>query len=155
MWTTYCHVFEEDFQLIFMNHIRLLIRNQCGSHIIHGLPNPLAFQQNYSCYDGPSESGIFSLLDEPLLTSYLPASDHLLHGWFERTHGGASWLSLWWYMGHCNDGGHVHIPQYISFCTGSWVGISLSWCSLQMGVLPVGIFVRWYSGSPWWWGHRS
>ena len=42
-----------------MNHIRLLIRNQCGSHIIHGLPNPLAFQQNYSCYDGPSESGIF------------------------------------------------------------------------------------------------
>ena len=63
--------FEEDFQLIFMNHIRLLIRNQCGSHIIHGLPNPLAFQQNYSCYDGPSESGIFSPLDEPLLTSYL------------------------------------------------------------------------------------
>ena len=54
-----------------MNHIRLLIRNQCGSHIIHGLPNPLAFQQNYSCYDGPSESGIFSPLDEPLLTSYL------------------------------------------------------------------------------------
>ena len=50
-----------------MNHIRLLIRNQCGSHIIHGLPNPLAFQQNYSCYDGPSESGIFSPLDEPLL----------------------------------------------------------------------------------------
>ena len=43
-----------------MNHIRLLIRNQCGSHIIHGLPNPLAFQQNYSCYNGPSESGIFS-----------------------------------------------------------------------------------------------
>ena len=72
MWTTYCHVFEEDFQLISMNHIRLLIRNQCGSHIIHGLPNPLAFQQNYSCYDGPSESGIFSPLDEPLLTSYLP-----------------------------------------------------------------------------------
>ena len=64
--------FEEDFQLIFMNHIRLLIRNQCGSLIIHGLPNPLAFQQHYSCYDGPSESGIFSLLDEPLLTSYLP-----------------------------------------------------------------------------------
>ena len=59
MWTTYCHVFEEDFQLIFMNHIRLLIRNQCGSHIIHGLPNPLAFQQNYSRYDGPSESGSF------------------------------------------------------------------------------------------------
>ena len=54
-----------------MNHIRLLIRNQCGSHIIHELPNPLAFQQNYSCYDGPSESGIFSPLDEPLLTSYL------------------------------------------------------------------------------------
>ena len=25
----------------------------------------------YSCYDGPSESGIFSPLDEPLLTSYL------------------------------------------------------------------------------------
>ena len=71
MWTTYCHVFEEDFQLIFMNHIRLLIRNQCGSHIMHELPNPLAFQQNYSCYDGPSESGIFSPLDEPLLTSYL------------------------------------------------------------------------------------
>ena len=54
-----------------MNHIRLLVRNQCGSHIIHGLPNPLAFQQNYSCYDGPSESGIFSPIDEPLLTSYL------------------------------------------------------------------------------------
>ena len=35
------------------------------------MPNPLAFQQNYSCYDGPSESGIFSPLDEPLLTSYL------------------------------------------------------------------------------------
>ena len=42
-----------------MNHIRLLIRNQCGSHIIHGMPNPLAFQQNYSRYDGPSESVIF------------------------------------------------------------------------------------------------
>ena len=70
MWTTYCHVFEEDFQLTFMNHIRLLIRNQCGSLIIHGLPNLLAFQQNYSCYDGPNESGIFSPLDEPLLTSY-------------------------------------------------------------------------------------
>ena len=41
MWTTYCRDFEEDFQLIFMNHIRLLIRNQCGSHIIHGIPNPL------------------------------------------------------------------------------------------------------------------
>ena len=54
-----------------MNHIRLLIRNQCGSHIIHGLLNTLAFQQNYSRYDGPSESGIFSPLDEPLLTSYL------------------------------------------------------------------------------------
>ena len=45
-----------------MNHIRLLIRNQCGSHIIHGMPNPLAFQQNYSRYDGPSESGIFFFL---------------------------------------------------------------------------------------------
>ena len=42
-----------------MNHIRLLIRNQCGSHIIHGIPNPLAFQQNYSRYDGLSESGSF------------------------------------------------------------------------------------------------
>ena len=57
-----------------MNHIRLFIRNQCGSHIIHGLPNPLAFQQNYSCYDGPSESDIFSPLDQPLLTSYLQKS---------------------------------------------------------------------------------
>ena len=46
MWTTYCRDFEEDFQLIFMNHIRLLIRNQCGSHIIHAIPNPLAFQQS-------------------------------------------------------------------------------------------------------------
>ena len=45
-----------------MNHIRLLIRNQCGSHSIHGMPNPLAFQQNYSRYDGPSESGIFFFL---------------------------------------------------------------------------------------------
>ena len=36
------------------------------------MPNPLAFQQNYSCYDGPSESGIFPSLDEPVLTSYLP-----------------------------------------------------------------------------------
>ena len=45
-----------------MNHIRLLIRNQCGSHIIRGMPNPLAFQQNYSRYDGPSESGIFFFL---------------------------------------------------------------------------------------------
>ena len=61
-----------------MNHIRLLIRNQCGSHIIHGLPNPLAFQQNYSCYDGQSESSIFSPLDEPLLTSYLPDNDDIL-----------------------------------------------------------------------------
>ena len=54
-----------------MNHMHLLIRNQCGSHIIHGMPNPLAFQQNYSRYDGPSESGIFSSLDEPVLMSYL------------------------------------------------------------------------------------
>ena len=54
-----------------MNHIRLLIRNQCGSHIIQGMPNSLAFQQNYSRYDGPSESGIVSSLDEPVLTSYL------------------------------------------------------------------------------------
>ena len=45
-----------------MNHIRLLIRNQCGSHSIHGMPNRLAFQQNYSRYDGPSESGIFFFL---------------------------------------------------------------------------------------------
>ena len=44
-----------------MNHIRLLIRNQCGSHIIHGMPNSLAFQQNYYRYDGPSESGSFFL----------------------------------------------------------------------------------------------
>ena len=65
MWTTYCHVFEEDFQLIFMNHIRLLIRNQCGSHIIHGIPNSLAFQQNYSCYGSPSESGSFFTLSNP------------------------------------------------------------------------------------------
>ena len=35
------------------------------------MPNPLAFQQNYSRYDGPSESGIVSSLDEPVLTSYL------------------------------------------------------------------------------------
>ena len=47
-----------------MNHIRLLVRNQCGSHIIHGLPNPVAFQQNYS-YDGPSESGSFFTLSKP------------------------------------------------------------------------------------------
>ena len=67
---------KKDFQLIFMNHIRLLIRNQCGSHIIDGLPNPLAFQQNYSCYDGPSESGIFSSLDEPILMSYLQKYDY-------------------------------------------------------------------------------
>ena len=54
-----------------MNHIRLLIRNQCGSHIIHGIPNPLAFQQNYSRYDGPSESGSFFTLSKPGLTSFL------------------------------------------------------------------------------------
>ena len=67
MWTTYCRDFE-DFQLIFMNHIRLLIRNQCGSHIILGIPNPLAFQQNYSRYDGPSESGSFFTFSKPGLT---------------------------------------------------------------------------------------
>ena len=67
-----------------MNHIRLLIRNQCGSHIIHELPNPLAFQQNYSCYDGPSESGIFSSLDEPLLTSYLQELGFYLLGFQEK-----------------------------------------------------------------------
>ena len=54
-----------------MNHIRLLIRNQCGSHIIHGIPNPLAFEQNYSRYDGPSESGSFFGLGKPGLTSFL------------------------------------------------------------------------------------
>ena len=54
-----------------MNHIRLLIRNQWGSHIIHGIPNPLAFQQNYSRYDGPSESGSFFTLSKPGLTSFL------------------------------------------------------------------------------------
>ena len=70
MSTTFCHVFE-DFQLIFMNHIRLLIRNQYGSHIIHGIPNPLAFQQNYSRYDGPSENGSFFTLSKPSLTSFL------------------------------------------------------------------------------------
>ena len=64
-----------------MNHIRLLIRNQCGSHIIHGLPNTLAFQQDYSCYDGPGESGIFSPLDEPLLTSYLHNNIHIAWLW--------------------------------------------------------------------------
>ena len=61
-----------------MNHIRLLIRNQCGSHIIHGMLNPLAFQQNYSRYDGPIESGIFFFLDEPFLTSYLPVFNSLV-----------------------------------------------------------------------------
>ena len=71
MWTTYCRDFEEDFQLIFMNHFHLLIRNQCGSHIIHGIPNPLAFQQNYSHYDGPSESGSFFTLSKPGLTLFL------------------------------------------------------------------------------------
>ena len=82
-----------------MNHIRLLIRNQCGSHIIHGLPNPLAFQQNYSCYDGPSESGIFSPLHEPLLTSYLLQSEckrqNCLYGCikfvYTQTSLGAKW----------------------------------------------------------------
>ena len=54
-----------------MNHIRLLIRNQCGSHIIHGIRNPLAFQQNYSRYDGPSESGSFFTLSKPGLKSFL------------------------------------------------------------------------------------
>ena len=68
MWTTCCRDFE-DFQLIFMNHIRLLIRNQCGSYIIHGIPNPLAFQKNYSRYDGPSESGSFFTLSKPSLTT--------------------------------------------------------------------------------------
>ena len=41
------------------------IRNQCGSHIIHGTTHPLAFQQNYSRYDGPSESGSFFTLSKP------------------------------------------------------------------------------------------
>ena len=54
-----------------MNHIRLHIRNQCGSHIIHGIPNPLAFQQNYSRYDGPSESGSFFTLSKPGVTLFL------------------------------------------------------------------------------------
>ena len=68
MWTTYSRDFEEDFELIFMNHICLLKRNQCGSHIIHGIPNPLAFQQNFSRFDGPSESGSFFTLSKPGLT---------------------------------------------------------------------------------------
>ena len=59
-----------------MNHIRLLIRNQCGSHIIHGIPNSLAFQQNYSRYDGPSESGSFLTLSKPGLTSFLSKMLH-------------------------------------------------------------------------------
>ena len=57
-----------------MNHIRLLIRNQCGSHMIHGIPNYLAFQQNYSRYDGPSESGSFFTLSKPGLTLFLPTA---------------------------------------------------------------------------------
>ena len=57
-----------------MNHIHLLIRNQCGSHIIHGIPNPLTFQQNYARYDGPSESGSFFTLSKPGLTSFLQKS---------------------------------------------------------------------------------
>ena len=56
-----------------MNHIRLLIRKKCDSHIIHGIPNPLAFQQNYSRYDGPSESGSFFTLSKPALTLFLPS----------------------------------------------------------------------------------
>ena len=74
MSTTFYHVFE-DFQLIFMNHIRLPIRNQCGSHIIHGIPNPLAFQQNYSRYDGPSESSSFFTLSKPAPMSFFPKFD--------------------------------------------------------------------------------
>ena len=31
----------------------------------------LAFQQNYSRYDGPSESGLFFTLSKPGLTSFL------------------------------------------------------------------------------------
>ena len=54
-----------------MNHIRLLLRNQCGSHIIHRILNHLAFQQNYSCYDGPGESGSFVTLSKPSLMSFL------------------------------------------------------------------------------------
>ena len=60
-----------------MNHIRLLIRNQCGSHIIHGIPNPLAFQQNYSRYDGPSESGSFFTLSKPGLTLFLQSMEKI------------------------------------------------------------------------------
>ena len=58
-----------------MNHIRLLIKKQCGSHIIHRIPNPLAFQQNYSSYDGPSESGSFFTLSKPGLTSFLQGGE--------------------------------------------------------------------------------
>ena len=75
LWTTYCRDFEEDFQLIFMNLIRLLIRNQCGSHIIHGIPNSLAFQQNCSRYDGPSKSGSFFALSKPSETLFVPFKD--------------------------------------------------------------------------------
>ena len=46
-------------------YLRLLIRNQCGSHVLHGIPNPLAFQQNYCRYDGPSKSGSFFTLSKP------------------------------------------------------------------------------------------
>ena len=42
-----------------MNHIRFLQGNECGSHIKIGMLNPLPFQQYFSRYDGPSESGSF------------------------------------------------------------------------------------------------
>ena len=67
-----------------MNHIRLLIRNQCGSHIIHGIPNPLAFQQNYSRYDDPIESGSFFTLSKPALRSFLKK---MHEKWTEHKHG--------------------------------------------------------------------
>ena len=54
-----------------MNHIRLLIRNQCGSRIIHGLPNPLAFHKTILVMMAQVKVVFFSPLDEPLLTSYL------------------------------------------------------------------------------------
>ena len=68
----FCHVLKIDFQLFLSGttfvslelhepHSFLSIRKQlqCGSHIINGMQNPLAFHQNYSRYDGPSESGSF------------------------------------------------------------------------------------------------
>ena len=50
------------------------------TYIIHGIPNPLAFQQNYSRYDGPSESGSFFTLSKPNVVSpinYILSSSRL------------------------------------------------------------------------------